>query len=55
MLASESWDGTIKIWNTLMGECVKILSDHSGITSLIMMNDNMLASGSEDKTIKIWN
>jgi len=57
LLASSSWDKTIKIWNYKKGKKLKTLKGHyGGIFSLTKIpNLNLLVSGSWDNTIKIWN
>jgi WD40 repeat protein len=56
MLASGSWDKTIKIWNPQTGACLHTLQGHMVyVNALVQLADGALASGSTDKTIKIWN
>ena len=57
ILASGSWDRTIKIWNLETGEFVGTLMGHSDrVNSVAISGDGkMLASGSSDETIKFWN
>jgi len=56
LVASASWDNTIKIWNTLNTDCMKTLEGHSlAVSSLAVISDTKLASGSYDSSIKIWN
>jgi len=57
-LASDSPDGTIKIWNTVTGSLIKTLDDHfnghfSLAISLVVLPGGTLASGYFD-SIKIW-
>jgi len=48
-------DKTIKLWDTINGNCVKTLIGHtSGICSMIRLSDGRIASGSNDKTIILW-
>lgn len=56
IIASASWDKTIKLWNLETGELVNTLTGHNdGINSIAFTPDGeTLISGSEDKTIKIW-
>ena len=56
LLASGSWDNTIKIWDVETWHCVQTLVGHqSGIESVSFSNDGkLLASGSRDNTVKIW-
>ncbi len=57
ILASGSWDKTIKIWNLETGEFIGTLTGHSDrVNSVAISGDGkMLASGSSDETIKFWN
>lgn len=56
ILASGSFDKTIKLWQISTGEQLQTLSDHSeGILSIAMSQDGQtLISGSFDQTIKLW-
>ena len=56
MIASGSWDKTIKLWQASDGALLGTLLGHSGgVTSVAFSPDgSMIASGSEDKTIKLW-
>ncbi len=61
LLASGSWDNTIKLWSVQSsGEIniipLQILSRHQdGVTSLVFSKDGeILASASSDRTIKLW-
>ncbi|MBC6473611.1 MAG: hypothetical protein GDA48_12975 [Hormoscilla sp. GM102CHS1] len=57
LLASGSYDKTIKIWNLGSGRLLRTLTGHSDwVKSVAISPDGqLLASGSWDDTIKIWN
>ncbi|KAI0857197.1 quinon protein alcohol dehydrogenase-like superfamily [Xylaria cubensis] len=55
MLATGSYDATIKIWNIEKGEVVRTLQGHTMGIRALQFDDRMLVSGSLDGTVKIWN
>lgn len=57
IIATASWDKTIKLWDTKTGKLVATLAGHQdGVNTIAFTADGRtLVSGSEDKTIKIWN
>lgn len=56
LLASGSFDGTVKLWDLQSGGEIQTLTGHSDtIWSVAFSPDeNLLASASEDGTVKIW-
>jgi len=56
ILASSSYDETIKLRNPDTGECIRTLIGHDeAVTSICFSpNQQQLISGSFDQTIKIW-
>ncbi|GBO52900.1 high-affnity carbon uptake protein Hat/HatR [Pseudanabaena sp. lw0831] len=55
MIASGSYDNTIKLWSIEEKELITFKGHTAGITSVAFSPDGkMLASGSNDNTIKLW-
>ena len=59
LMASGSFDSTIKIWNYLTGSCISTLTGHSGKVNKLRLTtsslaSSVLASASSDKKIKLW-
>jgi serine/threonine protein kinase len=57
ILASGSYDKTIKLWDVGTGREIYTLQGHSSYVNSIAFSPDgkILASGSDDKTIKLWN
>jgi WD40 repeat protein len=57
ILASGSYDRTIKIWNASKGQCLRTLEGHTGFVFSLAANPDgkTIASSGADHTIKIWN
>ena len=57
IIASASWDKTVKLWDLETGKLINTLTGHQdGVNSIAFTPDRQtLVSASEDKTIKIWN
>ena len=57
VLASGSWDGTIRLWNAGTGKLLRTLTGHTREISAMMFSRDgkVLASGSWDGTIRLWN
>ncbi|XP_063810080.1 notchless protein homolog 1 isoform X3 [Pseudophryne corroboree] len=54
-LASASKDCSIRIWDTVMSQCQKILTSHTqSVTAVKWGGDGLLYSSSQDRTIKVW-
>lgn len=55
ILATGSYDATIKIWNIETGKEVRTLRGHTMGIRCLQFDDTKLISGSLDKTLRIWN
>lgn len=54
-LASSSKDGSVRIWDTVLGRCDKILTGHTqSVTCVKWGGDGLLYTSSQDRTIKVW-
>ncbi|KKK12571.1 sulfur metabolite repression control protein [Aspergillus rambellii] len=55
ILATGSYDTTIKIWDTETGEELRTLRGHESGIRCLQFDDTKLISGSMDRTVKVWN
>lgn len=55
ILATGSYDTTIKIWDIHSGEELRTLRGHSSGVRALQFDDTKLISGSLDRTLKVWN
>ena len=55
ILATGSYDATIKIWDIHSGEELRTLRGHTTVVRCLQFDNNKLISGSLDDTVKIWN
>ena len=47
-------DQTVRIWDTALGQCVRVLGGHSAcVTSLRWSGADLLYSGSQDRSIRV--
>ncbi|KAL8920603.1 MAG: hypothetical protein Q9172_004430 [Xanthocarpia lactea] len=55
VLATGSYDATIKIWDLETCEEIRTLKGHESGIRCLQFDDSKLISGSIDRTIKVWN
>lgn len=55
LIATASYDRTIRIWSIPLGQTTHILTHNQMVTSLAYSIGGLLASGSYDKLVRIWN
>ncbi|KAL7626514.1 hypothetical protein AAE478_003286 [Parahypoxylon ruwenzoriense] len=55
MLATGSYDSTIKLWDIEKGQVIRTLHGHTMGIRALQFDDRMLVSASLDGTVKIWN
>ena len=53
LIASSSASGILKIWDTDLEKCIKIVDTHAAVSALVGYQQ-WVVSGSEDKAIRIW-
>ena len=56
LLATGSWDGTVKLWDVVTERDIATLKGHTGpVSSVAFSSDgSTLATGSWDRTVKLW-
>ena len=53
--ASSGKDGSIRIWDVVMGQCLRILTSHTqSVTCLKWGGCGLIYSGSQDRSVKVW-
>lgn len=55
ILATGSYDSTIKIWDIKTGEELRTLKGHASGIRCLQFDDSKLISGSIDHSLKVWN
>lgn len=54
-IASAGTDGDIRIWDTVLGQCLFVIGGHSGsVTSVKWGGNGLIFSSSKDRTAKMW-
>ena len=57
LLASASYDQTVRLWNPVTGQEVQKLEGHTSRVSAVAFSQDgsLLASASRDQTVRLWN
>ena len=56
LLASGSWDHSVRLWDVDAGTCTAVLRGHTDVLRcLTNLGGGWLLSGSEDNSIRVWN
>ena len=54
VIASGSYDNTLKVWNLITRTCVRTLEEDLPIRCLVKINDSRIAIGDTNYNISIW-
>src|SRR5262249_6150731 len=54
LLASASWDQTVRVWETASGRGVMTVKGHVDQVTAVTFLGDRLASGSADNTVQVW-
>jgi WD40 repeat protein len=56
VIASSSYDNTIRLWDMKVGRPLRTFIDHEDVVSCVAWSSKgILASGSDDQTVRLWN
>ncbi|XP_026681183.1 F-box/WD repeat-containing protein 11 [Diaphorina citri] len=47
-------DNTIKVWDRVSLQCIKVLTGHTGSVLCLQYDERVIISGSSDSTVRVW-
>src|SRR5690606_11856471 len=56
LIASGSWDKTVRVWDVVTGTSTATFEGHSNVVISVTFSPDgkLIASGSHDKTVRVW-
>ncbi|KAF1967815.1 WD40 repeat-like protein [Bimuria novae-zelandiae CBS 107.79] len=56
LVASASYDRTVRVWETATGQCRSVLEGHSDLVNTVVFSPDgqLVASASYDRTVRVW-
>jgi WD40 repeat protein len=54
LAVSGSYNGTLRVWDLSLGECLRTLDGRDRVTAVAVTADGRAVSGSGDGTIQVW-
>ncbi|KAF5395788.1 hypothetical protein PHET_11669 [Paragonimus heterotremus] len=54
LVVTGSRDTTLRLWNAVSGQCVRVFEGHLGAIRCVQFTGTMVVSGSYDSTVRVW-